>query len=1700
AKASNSAAVAKSVQSACAKALPAFMVPQLLVSLPELPFFPNGKVDKRALPNPDASALLDNSYQKPTGATEQLLSDIWKEVLGVSRAGAVDNFFELGGSSLLAQKTVALLRDRHNLNVPVVKLYQFPTIAQLAAFIDGKTATRRAKPMKQAAGGEVAVIGMQCRFPGAANVEAFWDNLINGRETTTFFREDELHPSLPASLIQNPDYVKARGIITGAGEFDAAFFGIPPRQAEVMDPQQRVFLEVAWEALERSGYPPGQYDGTAGVFAGVRFNTYYANNVLPNPQLIDNVGSFQAITLNDKDYVATRAAYALNLKGPAVNVQSACSTTLVAIAEAVNAIRSGQCDMAIAGGATINAPVNVGHLYNEGAILSRDGHCKPFDADATGTVFSDGVGVVVLRNLEAAKAAGDNIIAVIKGIGLNNDGGSKGSFTAPSAEGQAAAIEMAMEDAGISPAEIGYIEAHGTATPLGDPIEIEGLTMAFAGQAKPGTCAIGSVKSNFGHLTTTAGVAGFMKACLALQHGVLPASIHFNTPNPHIDFKNSPFYVQGETAPWTATQQRIAGVSSFGVGGTNAHVILSEYTTEPVKDRPSRPYQLLCWSAKSEASVLGYEDKLIQWFHKNPEAPMGDVAFTLATARQEMDYRRFTVANSSGEFLLQKEQVAGSIHGKHCQNKPGPLVFLFPGQGDQYVGMCRSLYDNEHVFRQAVDECARLLQPHMGADIREVIYPAQPDAAATNRLNDTTYSQPALFTIGYALGRLWMSWGIYPAAFAGHSIGEFVAACFAGVFTLADALKLIAARGRMMGALPRGSMLSVRLSSEQVQPYLSNEIALAAANSPQLSVLAGTDSAIEGVEQQLTATGVLHRRLATSHAFHSHMMDAVVAPFEALVKQVSLQAPQIPTVSTVTGNWLSADEATNPSYWAGHLRATVQFGKAIQTLLDNQYQLFLEAGPGRSATTLARQQSAGTATVAIATMEKDEASQPSSKSALIALGQLWLQGITPAWKQFYAGENRRKLPELPTYAFNKQTFWVEAPAPAASYSLPLLNNPITEQPTDEGDVTSLNTTMDRIPQLIARLKVALEDASGIEMSNAAPDASFIELGLDSLLLTQIAINLKKDFGVTVTFRQLNEDLGSLDLLARHMDSLLPAEPAQPRVAIPVAAQHVAQTAPAWVAPTAMGGLPVNASALDLINFQLQQLAAQVAMLQGAAAPAVPLPVTVPAPTTVATTATAIKGLPELTAEEAAEIKKPFGAAARIEKQSAALSGPQQQYLAQLIERYNAKTAGSKAYTQRHRDYMADPRVVSGFRPATKELVYSLVIKQSKGCRLWDIDGNEYIDALNGFGSSMLGYQPDFLKKALIEQIERGYEIGPQHELAGDVCRMICEFTGFDRAGLCNTGSEAVLGAMRIARTVTGRSLIVSFAGSYHGITDEAGIMPEAVQNMLILDYGTDETLEIIRSRAHELAAVLVEPVQSRRCDFQPVDFLKQVREITLASGTLLIFDEVISGFRFHPGGVQAIFGIRADLGTYGKVVGGGLSIGVIAGKRPYMDALDGGWWQFGDDSIPEVGVTYFAGTFVRHPLALATAKASLEYFKEQGPQLQEGLNARGKYVATTLNRILVKHKVPMFVAQFGSLWRIRFLSEYPYMELFFVLMRLKGIHMQEGFPCFLTTAHTDRDIETIITTFEEALVELKAAGLIPEYEHEQTTVANDVNV
>ena len=1674
--------------------LPDYMIPSSFIWLENFPKTVSGKIDKKLLPKPDAKRpALNVLYKKPGTKLEKEIAQLLSDILQYDKIGIDDNFFELGGNSLLAQKVVSELKYKLDYYLPITKLYQFPTIAAMAKFLDKSTSAGDRESKKGTTknpSADIAVIGMAGRFPGANTINGLWNLLTEGRETTTFFKVDELDASIPAHIRQDPSYVSARGIIKDADQFDPVFFGINPKLAQLMDPQQRIFLEIAQEVLEQTGHSASKNNQKIGVFAGSGSNTYYEYNVLPHPDLIENQGKLQVLTVNEKDYIASRTAYHLDLKGPAVSVNSACSTSLLAIAQAVNSLRAGQCEVALAGGASITSPINSGHLYQEGSMLSVDGHCRPFDDAATGTVFSDGAGVVLLKRLEDAQKNGDTIYGLIRGVGINNDGSGKGSFTAPSTEGQADAIVQAIEDAGIEASEISYIETHGTGTPIGDPIEFEGLKTAFGTQAQHQFCAIGSIKSNFGHLTQAAGVAGLIKTCLALYYKKIPASLGYVSPNRNIDFVNSPFYVNHSLSKWDA-DKRIAGVSSFGVGGTNVHVILEGYENEPSSSSRGRSSELITWSANSAYSRDQYAKVLSADLKNRGALHISDIAYTLQKSRTDLRFRRFLVSDDTTQLQQAlSEEKLNALEARQLMELPGEVVFTFPGQGAQYLDMGRELYLEEPVYKAAVDQCAALLNPYLQLDIRDIIFPSEQSEATSERLKDTRYTQPALFVTEYALAKLWMHWGILPTLFCGHSIGEYVAAHLSGVFSLEEGLKLIAIRGAMVSALPSGSMLSVRHEAESIAALLTGDLSIAAINSPKLCVVAGPDDQVMAFARLLDASEIANKLLFTSHAFHSSMMDPIVDEFRKVVAGVALKAPEITIVSTVTGNILTAAEATSPDYWAGHLRKTVRFANAIETILAHEQPLFLEVGPGTVTSTLIKQ-IAGFKAKQIKALSSLSNKEKESSSILNALGQLWLHGLTPDWSNYFEGQERTFL-SLPTYQFDRKKYWVDA-----TMAIPQTIAPNEAENPAINEQELMNTLMMRKDNLAAKIKQVLEDASGIEMNGIPTDSNFLEIGLDSLLLTQVAISLKRTFNLPITFRKLNEEYPSIDALVDYLDkNTAPDLPVAPAASTPQF-----QAKPSFSAnhqPVAAAG-PVNDSALGLIAQQLEILSKQVMLMQGNQ----PLAVSntaAPAPATPALVRSESSENQDLSPLEKAEIQKPFGATPKIERHSSDLNPKQLHFLQELTRSYTAKTSKSKAYAAESRSFMADPRVVSGFRPQTKELIYPVVINKSSGSKMWDLDGNEYIDVLNGFGSNLLGYQPEVIKKAMHDQIESGYEVGPQHELAAEVSKLVCEFTGFDRVALCSTGSEAVLGCIRIARTVTGRSLIVAFTGSYHGIIDEvlvrgtkklksfpaaAGIMPEAVQNILVLDYGTEEALAIIKERADEIAAVLIEPIQSRRPEFVPIEFIKKVREITAASGAALIFDEVITGFRMHPGGAQALFDVRVDLASYGKVVGAGIPIGVIAGKKEFMDALDGGTWEYGDQSYPEVGVTYFAGTFVRHPLALASAKASLNYMKEKGPALQQQLNEKGNYIATSLNTEISRRKLPFFVANYGSLWKVKFNEEVPYSELMFTLMREKGIHILDGFPCFITEATTDADIAQIIKCFTESMDAMIDADFFP---------------
>lgn len=872
----------------------------------------------------------------------------------------------------------------------------------------------------------IAVIGMSGRFPGASSTRELWENLTQGIESITRFSAEELLATgLDPRLLEEPGFVPAGGIVEDIEQFDAPFFGFSPRDAELLDPQQRLFLECAWESLEDAGYVPDTFQGLIGVYAGSSMSTY-ALHLYQHGHML-GLDDFEILISNDKDYLGTRTSYKLNLHGPSVSVQTACSTSLVAITMAVQSLRNFDCDLALAGGVTIGVPQKQGYLYREGGIPSPDGHCRAFDAAAKGTVGGDGVGVVVLKRLSDAIDDGDHIYSVVKGAAINNDGSSKVGYTAPSVSGQSQVIAMAQAQANVTPDSIQYIEAHGTGTPLGDPIEIAALKQVFGQKALPeNSCAIGALKTNLGHLDSAAGVAGFIKTVMALHHKGIPASLHFKSLNPEINFNNTPFYINTEYKPWPKKDNspRRAGVSSFGIGGTNAHVVLEEAPSVP-ESEDGHALHVITLSARSKTALARQADNLAEFLKNHPGINIADVAYTHQVGRQSFDHRRTVVCRDVDEAIqLLKQPAATSIHHVTSHVEPN-TVFMFSGQGSQYLAMGAGLYRNEPYFRDQLDKCSKLLESSLQCSLTELVFSPTKTNDAEQKLANTGFTQPALFALEYALAQLWMSWGIKPKALIGHSSGELVAACIAGVYSLEDGLAMVCERGRLMESTTAGAMLSVPLPEEEIAANLDNELVIAAVNTTSLCSVSGPTAAIERFEKELLRRKIECKRIHTSHAFHSPAMQQVAEEFETFMVQFPMYVPAIPIVSNVTGSWLTDEQATDPAYWSMQLRHQVRYADGIQGLLADPNALFIEIGPGQSLVTMAKMNHGG-GTKPRVYPSLPQANQEKSDVASImeTLAQLWLLSVHIDWANFHGNHRRRRLP-LPPYPFERQSYWIE---------------------------------------------------------------------------------------------------------------------------------------------------------------------------------------------------------------------------------------------------------------------------------------------------------------------------------------------------------------------------------------------------------------------------------------------------------------------------------------------------------------------------------------------------------------------------------------------------------------------------------------------------------------------------------------------------
>ncbi len=1580
----------------------------------------------------------------------------------------------------------------------------------------------------------IAVIGMAVRLPGAKNITEFWDNLQSGRDVSKVFTNEELIAAgVSPEAFNDPDYVRRGMPLEDADCFDAAFFGYHPKEAALMDPQHRIYLQTAYAALQDAGIDPEKEEKRIGVFGGIARNTYLVNNVITHPNYFKSVDDFQLGITLEKDFPATRVAYKLNLRGPAINIQTACSSSGVALHLACQSIRNGDCDMAIVGGGRIQPPF-AGHLHKEGHALSPDGYCRTFDANANGMVRGNGMSFIIIKKLETAIADRNQVHGLIRATAINNDGQDKIGFTAPGIAGQSTAIMDAYRRAKIDPDTISYIECHGTGTPIGDPVELAGLTTAFRSFTdKKQFCAVGSVKTNVGHLDAGACITGIIKTLLALKHEQLPPSLHFNTPNPQINFKDSPFYVNDKLTDWKRNPNpRRAGVSSFGLGGTNAHIVLEEAPIIKTKNR-TRTQHLWTLSAKTPAALSEMETDLVHFLKENPQVSPGHVGATLQLGRSDFKYRTSLVGASVSDLVDILEQRNPTRLFSGVKDAPQKIVFMFPGGGSQHTNMGKDLYQEEAVFRQTVNECLSLLKNKYQLDFKNILYP---DHNRLEPILDPLAGITLLFTVEYATAKLLMSWGIEPHAMIGHSLGEYTAATLSGLMSLEAAMGMVATRGKLFLELEEGGMLSIGMTPDELAPYLTKEIDYAAINKPNQVVVSGSASAIDELKRKLTAAEIHATRPHIKVAAHSRMIDPILPAFKKYVETVEFGELTIPVMSNVCGNWMESAEAAKPEYWLDHLRQTVKFSDGIRHMLAMENTILLEVGPGQTLSTFARQHpDRKQETPIFASLKHPKETINDQAFLLKNVGRLWLSGVNINWKSFNQYYPLSRI-SLPTYPFAKQRHWIAAKPLPGTQEMLSFDSPSAPTPMANFIIQTNQPQMERKDLLSEKIKNIFHDLSGIPVEQMDVHASFLELGFDSLFLTQATAKIKKAFKIKLSFRQLFEEAPNIDTLAKYVDDKLAPEVLQAEVAeknavtvAPPTANNLGQQAttatPIPMAPAAnippIYPLSANANTAGveaLIQQQLILMQQQLALLSGqnatasttglSANPVTPIAPQPPAgivKKTVAPPGNKVLSTPKKEKSEGMA----FGPWAPLDKRSREdLTEREIKYLDELIKNYTTKTKGSQQLTNRQRPYLADPRAISGFTTLWKDMIYQIAVERSKGAKLWDVDGNEYVDYRSAFGISLFGHTPDFIQKAIAEQLEKGIELGVLTPLAEKVAKLLCELTGCERSTLVNTGSEAISAAIRVARTVTDKERLIVFSGDYHGIIDEMlvkginrngkvvpvpiapGIPHWAVDQVIVLDYDDPEVLDKIRAHADEVAAVIIEPVQPNNPHMQRGPLFHEIRKICTEHEMAMIFDEMITGFRVAPGGAQEWFDIEVDIVAYGKILSGGLPMAAVAGKRKFMDAFDGGAWNYGDDSVPEVGVTFFGGTFVKHPLSLASAHAALLEIKRGGQPMYDALNAKSARFAERLRALFLETKVPLQVLSCASVVTIKLLQKNPLGKLFFYYLRMKGVHLMEK-AGLISTAHTQEDLDFTYDTIVETIREMQTAGFFP------LTVAED---
>lgn len=1512
----------------------------------------------------------------------------------------------------------------------------------------------------------IAILGFDCRFPGGEDPDGFWKLLAESRcaaghvppdrwDAAALYRGDAIAPGTIAA--------REGAFLSDIRGFDAALFHISGREAASMDPQQRLLLETTWQALERAAIAPDSLKGSrTGVFVGLASNDYAARMLSANdPTLVDaHFGSG-----NSGAFAAGRLAYVLGAVGPAMTLDATCASSLVALHQACSSLRSGECDVAIVGGVHLSLSPGERIYLSQAGALSPSGRSRPFAADADGFGGGEGCAVLVLTRLSRAIRERHAIVGLVRGSAVAH-GGASGGLTVPSASAQEQVIRSALDSAGLPPASIDYVETHGTGTELGDPIELRALSAVFAAdRPAEAPLPIGAVKANVGHAQAAAGLCGVAKVLLAMQHETIPAQPPITALSRHVAWEEIGLALVTEQRPWRrADRPRRAGVSAFGLSGTNAHVVIEEAPGRPGPERGERPCHIYPLSARSPEALRSFAAAMGQAAGALPDDALAAFCHSAAVGRARHATRAAVRAASPAEMAERLQQLAeGRGLAPHGLARPGNglathgVAFMVSGQGTAVPGAGEALYRTNRFFRACIDRAAAAAAPFLDVPLTTVMFDTERGPAL---LAQTRYAQPALAALAWALGELWQSWGVPCAGLIGHSLGEYAAAALAGMISPEALMELTARRGELM-ARPAalGAMLSIRAAPDRAAELIAAHpgLSIAVLNTPASTVVAGPKEAVAKLRAELAGQRIPASLLPVDCGFHSALMDPLLDELAALAAQAGFAAPDRPIVSGLSGTFHSATHAPEPAYWARHAREPVRFHDGLRGLYENGPRLFLELGP-RPALSVLGEQSLGPDARFLPSLGGPEGDW---ETLLDSAAALWAEGVDIDWTAVNADLRSHRLPQPPAPLVRKPHWFREPTSPVQPLEPALgraeMDSTSTEQRIRAELLTDLARILDEPPEAIS------------------PDRSFVELGADSIMLAEAGRALMQRYGTQIPLKSLFGELGSVARLAAHIAGLVSAPDTN---------------APQAVPPTSVPSPSVDAADGDVAALMRQQLETMTNLMQAQLAALARLKGEVPQASRVPVLAQPRSAVPPARTSAASEIAT--GAANAEDPRRSA-------HRQALADAYTRRTARSKELADARRPRFADVRAAAGFRPSVKEMLYPISGDRAEGSRIWDVDGNEYIDISMDFGVNLFGHASPLIREAMQAQLDRGLALGPRSPLAGEVAELLCDLTGMDRVLFNQSGTESVMTAVRLARLQRGRSRIAVFRNSYHGHFDgflgdrvdaagrsevmpvAGGILPAFVNDLLVLDYGSDAALDAIRAEADHLAAVVVEPVQSRALHLQPREFLHRLRDLTARHGIVLIFDEMITGLRVHPGGAQAWFGVEADLATYGKTLGGGVPMAALAARGRLLDGIDGGVWKYGDASAPVQETTFFAGTFNNHPLGLAAARAVLGEMKRQGPGLQEALNARTADMATRLNTALAANDVPLSVLHYGSVFRFAHKGN---LDLLYYHLLHRGLFVWEGRNCFLSTAHTDADIDAIVERTLDGVAALQEGGFL----------------